>query len=67
MHEVATTAEIVAPPPPLFRGLAAEFIDGVARVRDQLVVVLNVDRVLSSADRIVFERAMESSELAGRG
>ena len=68
VHEVAfTAAGSVAPPPPLFRGLSAEFVSGIARVNDQLVVVLNVDRVLASGDRIVFEKALETAELAGRG
>ncbi len=57
----------MAPPPPLFRGLSAEFVSGIARVNDQLVVVLNVDRVLASGDRIVFEKALETAELAARG
>ena len=56
VHEVAMIpATSVSPPPPLFRGLAAEFMRGIAKVRDQLVVVLDVDRVLSSTDRIVFD------------
>lgn len=67
VHEVAAVGSGgITPPPALFRGLAAEFIDGIARVHDQLVVVLNVDRVLSSTDRIAFERAVATAELAGR-
>jgi purine-binding chemotaxis protein CheW len=57
----------VAPPPPLFRGLAAHFVRGMAKVGEQLVVILDVDRVLNSDDRIAFERAVESSEAALRG
>lgn len=51
----------VTPPPPLFRGLAAHFIRRIAKIGEALVVVLEVDRVLTSADRIVFERAVESA------
>jgi purine-binding chemotaxis protein CheW len=59
VHEVAIVpAGSVAPPPALFRGLASQFLRGIAKVRDQLVVVLDVDRVLSSADRLVFEQAI---------
>ena len=58
VHEVAAVpSSAVAAPPPLFRGLSAEFVSGIAKVREQLVVVLDVDRVLTSADRIAFERA----------
>jgi purine-binding chemotaxis protein CheW len=58
VHEVSVVpATAVSPPPPLFRGLAAEFIRGVAKVRDQLIVILDVDRVLSSTDRIRFDQS----------
>lgn len=63
----AVPAASVTPPPPLFRGLAAQFVRGIAKVGEQLVVVLDVDRVLSSDDRIAFERAVEGAETLPRG
>lgn len=67
VHEVATVpAASVTPPPALFRGLSAEFIRGVTKVRDQIVVVLDVDRVLTSTERITFE-ASQTGEVAVRG
>jgi len=57
----------VSPPPPLFRGLAAQFVRGIAKVAEQLVVILEVDRVLSSSDRIALDRAMQGAETAIRG
>jgi purine-binding chemotaxis protein CheW len=66
--EVASVPEAnVSPPPPLFRGLAAHFVRGIAKVGEQLVVILDVDRVLTSDDRIAFQRAVASSEAALRG
>jgi len=66
--EVASVPEAsVSPPPPLFRGLAAHFLRGIAKVGEQLVVILDVDRVLTSDDRIAFQRAVESAEAAARG
>ena len=66
--EVASVPQVnVTPPPPLFRGLAAHFVRGIAKVGEQLVVILDVDRVLNSDDRIAFERAVESAEGARRG
>jgi len=63
VHEVAVVPKAaIEPPPPMFRGLAAEFVRGMAKVRDQLVVVLDVDRVLTSADRIAFERAIQAQD-----
>jgi purine-binding chemotaxis protein CheW len=61
--EVAVVpASAVAPPPPLFRGLAADAVRGIAKVRDELVVVLDVDRVLTRAERIVID---EQAAVAG--
>ncbi len=65
VREVAVVpAASVAPPPPLFRGLSEQFVRGIAKIGEQVVVVLDVDRVLSSTDRIEFERAIESMEPA---
>ena len=60
-------AASMTPPPPLFRGLAAQFVRGIAKVGEQLVVVLDVYRVLSSDDRIAFDRAVEGAETLPRG
>lgn len=54
--EVAVVpATAMSEPPPLFKGLAADAVRGIAKVHDQLVVVLDVDRVLTRADRVVLD------------
>lgn len=58
----AVPASAVSAPPPLFRGLAADAVRGIAKVRDQLVVVLDTDRVLTRADRVVVD---EHAAMAG--
>ena len=51
--EVAGLADsAVQPPPPLFRGLAAEYLKGIARRGDRLVIFLDVERLLSTTDRL---------------
>jgi purine-binding chemotaxis protein CheW len=58
VQEVASVpSSAVSPPPALFRGLKAEFVRGIAKVREHLVVMLQVDRVLTSDARIAFEQA----------
>lgn len=57
----------VSPPPSLFHGLPGHFVRGIAKIGEQLVVVLEIDRVLASADRIVFDHALQVTEGAGRG
>ena len=63
--EVAVVpATAVAAPPPLFRGFASHFLRGIAKIRERLVVVLDVERVLTSPDRLVFEHALEAAQTA---
>ena len=47
----------LAPPPPLFDGMAADFLKGILRRGDRLVIVLDVDRLLATRDRLAFDRA----------
>ena len=55
----------VSPPPPLFRGLSAEYLRGIVRRKDRLVILLDVARLLSSSDRLTLERAVEAPSLPG--
>jgi purine-binding chemotaxis protein CheW len=59
LEVAAVSSGGMSPPPPLFRGVAADVIRGVTKVRDQLVVVLDVDRVMANAERIVVEHGAE--------
>ena len=42
----------VAAPPQYVRGLAAEFIRGIVRLESRLVVLLDLERILSSQERM---------------
>lgn len=50
-------AENVAKPPSFFRGLPAEYLQGLARIGERLVIVLRIDRILTSQERIAMLRA----------
>jgi purine-binding chemotaxis protein CheW len=43
---------MLAPPPRYFKGLAQEFIRGIVRMDSRLVVLIDLDQVLSSEERI---------------
>jgi purine-binding chemotaxis protein CheW len=53
----------ISAPPAYIRGLAAEFVRGIVRLESRLVILLDLDRILSSAERI----ALEGAELAPAG
>lgn len=60
----ALDAAAVAPPPPLFRGIAGEYLRGIVRRGERLVIALDVARLLSTAERLVLERA-DAARAAG--
>jgi len=60
----APVDEIVAPPP-IVRGLAAEYISGIF-VRDgRTIVILAVPKILSSAERLALEKATDNKTANG--
>lgn len=52
----------LSPPPKYFRGLAGEYLRGIVRRNERLVLFLDVARLLSSTDRLTLEQA--TAELA---
>jgi purine-binding chemotaxis protein CheW len=56
----------VTAPPPIVRGLAAEYITGLV-VRDQrTVIVLNAGHLLTSSERLALEAAVPAAEAGAR-
>ena len=47
----------VSPPPKLFRGLAGEYLKGIVRRGDRLVIYLDVAELLSTTERIALQDA----------
>jgi len=44
-------ANTVEPPPPVVAGLESEYISGVGKLEDRLLILLDLDRLLSSEER----------------
>jgi purine-binding chemotaxis protein CheW len=55
-------ASEVVPPPPLFRGLSAEYLRGVIRRDEQLVILLDSEKLLSATERLVLAGAVHGNE-----
>jgi purine-binding chemotaxis protein CheW len=47
----------VQPPPKIFRGLAGDYLKGIIRRGERLVIFLDVDQLLSSSERIALQEA----------
>lgn len=52
-----TAAGEVTPPPPFFRGLAGEYMRGLVKRGDDLVIALDVDRLLTATERLQLHAA----------
>ena len=42
----------IEPPPPIAGGLSAEFIRGVGKLDERLIILLNIDRILSTQEKV---------------
>ena len=51
----------IAPPPPLFRGLSAEYLRGLVRREGKLFIFLEVQRLLTATEVLVLERALKDA------
>ncbi|HEY7861963.1 MAG: chemotaxis protein CheW [Gemmatimonadales bacterium] len=58
VHEVMAVApDEIAPPPPIFRGLDAEYLRGLVRHEGSLIIFLDVTRVLTSTEQLELAQA----------
>jgi purine-binding chemotaxis protein CheW len=48
------------PPPPLFRGLSADYLRGIIRREGKLVLLLDTERLLSATERLALSAATEA-------
>jgi purine-binding chemotaxis protein CheW len=61
LEVVAYDASQLSPPPALFRGLAGEYLQGLVRHAERLVVLLDVERLLSATERLRLDQATAAS------
>ena len=62
VHEVMSVSpEDIAPPPPFFRGLNAEYLKGLVRREGALIIFLDVARVLTSSELLELTSAAASN------
>jgi purine-binding chemotaxis protein CheW len=57
---VRVPADQIDPPPPIVGGLSAEFIKGVGKLDERLIILLNIDRILSIQEKVELERLEHS-------
>jgi purine-binding chemotaxis protein CheW len=65
LEVAAYDASQLSPPPELFRGLAGEYLRGLVRQGERLVVMLDVERLLSTTERLRLEQAAANASANG--
>jgi purine-binding chemotaxis protein CheW len=64
---VRMPADQIDPPPPIVGGLSAEYIKGVGKLDDRLVILLNIDRILTQEEKVELRRMEKSIGKSGSG
>lgn len=62
---VSVDVAAITPPPPIFRGLAGEYLRGLVRRADRLVIYLDVTRLLTTTDRLLLDDARTEAATHG--
>jgi purine-binding chemotaxis protein CheW len=57
----------VSPPPSFFRGFRTEYITGLGRKDDSIIIILNIDSLLTSEEKIKLAESIEMLEANGAG
>ena len=52
----------IEPPPPLFGGLSREYLRGIGKIGEKLIILINIDRILTAEEKIELERMEEVRE-----
>ena len=59
--------EEIKPPPSLFRGCKTEYLTGLGKKGERIILLLNIDSVLTSEERIRLQESKELLEEKGAG
>lgn len=65
------SADKLSAPPSFFRGVSAEYLQGLAQIGERMIIVLRLERILTSQERIALLRAdlqnvpVDDDELVG--
>jgi purine-binding chemotaxis protein CheW len=57
---VRVPADQIEPPPPIVGGLSTEYIRGVGKLDERLVILLNIDRILTQEEKVQLKEMEQS-------
>lgn len=56
------SADIVEPPPAMVCGVDSDYVQGVGKLEDRLLILLDLDRLFNSADMAQFDEAAKAAD-----
>ncbi len=59
---VKLESDSISPPPEYFKGLAARYMGGIARKLERLIILLNLEEILSSTEKIELDAVVAELE-----
>jgi purine-binding chemotaxis protein CheW len=59
---LALSPEEISPPPALFKGFRTEYLNGIGKKDGKIIILLNVDNLLTSEEKIRLEESVEIIE-----
>ncbi|MEJ2695901.1 MAG: chemotaxis protein CheW [Candidatus Sulfobium sp.] len=59
---LALSPEEITPPPTLFKGFKTEYLDGIGKKEEGIIILLNIDNLLTSEEKIRLEESIEMIE-----
>lgn len=54
-------SDLIEPPPPMTAGIGSEYILGVGKLKDRLLILLDIERLLGASDGDMMVKAVASS------
>ena len=63
-HVIRIAQSEIEPPPPLIGGLSGEYIRGVGKMGEKLIILVNIDKILTADEKIELEKMEETKETA---
>lgn len=57
---VSIAPEDISPPPPLFKGLRTEYLDGLGKKDQRIIILLKLGKILSAEEKIAFLDSSDS-------
>ena len=57
---VSIAPEDISPPPPLFKGLRTEYLKGLGKKNDRIIILLNLAKLLTAEEKTALLDSSES-------